>query len=101
MYRSASLLIVLAFALGLWIGFNPDARAGAEKTWAEVKVAAADLELRFNEAIGRISTNDEAPPPAKPPETSNVANDVEAALKQFAAALEHLWDEFLARVRSI
>lgn len=101
MYRSAGLLILLAFALGLWIGFNPEAHAGAERSWAEVKVAFADLEVRFKESTGHLFKNTDTPPPAKPPETPNVGNQVEAALKQFAAALERLWDQFVARVRSV
>ena len=101
MFRSASLLIVLAFALGLWIGFNPEAHLSAEKSWAEAKASIAALGVRFKPSVGHLFVNNEkSPPPSRPPGTPDIVDQVGTTLKQLAASLEQLWNEFLARARS-
>jgi sugar phosphate isomerase/epimerase len=105
MYRSAPLLILLAFVLGLWIGFNPEARARAEATWQQADEAAVELGARVTASLDRLfnRVSEASPPPANPPiesKPSNFLGQVEAALAQLWEALVRLWESLVDRAAS-
>jgi hypothetical protein len=100
MFRSATLLILLAFLLGLWIGFNPDARARAVEAGKRADVALTNLGTELKASIDHLfnRVSQESPPPANPPiepKPSNVLGQIEAALQQIWNALVKLWHDLV------
>ena len=102
MYRSTPLLILLAFILGLWIGFNPEARARAQAAWDQrdvtLKQAGNDLKASLDHLFNRVS--EESPPPANPPvepKPTNFLGQVQAALQQLWEGLVRLWNNMVQR----
>lgn len=105
MFKSASILVLLAFALGLWIGFNPQAHASAQKAWEQGKTSLAKLEVQIKTGINQTpgGTGEKSTPPSAPPrssETPDLAQQVQTALKQLAVSLEQIWNELITRART-
>lgn len=102
MARSVPLLILLAFLLGLWIGFNPEARASAQAAWDGADESVVALGDRLNTGLEKLfnKVSDESPPPSNPPlesRPSNFLGQVEAGLQQLWEALVRLWDSLVQR----
>lgn len=93
--RSSLLLVILAFAFGLWLGFNPEAHAKTEQTWKDVKTA-------FTEFVVKTSKDMNTPKPVTSPNTSAPARDKASnpdqssksnhILDQISVALRDLWE---------
>ena len=96
MFRSAALLIILAFILGLWIGMNPEARASAEASLARADTALAQVGAQAKVVLDRLfnRVSEESPPASRPPikpEPSNFLGQLTAAIQKIWLALKQLW----------
>src|SRR5574340_460237 len=98
--RSAALLIVLAFILGLWIGFNPAARARASAAVERADAAVTQFGERVQAGIRGLfsKVSEESPPPANPPvepRPSNFLGQVQEAIRQLWNGLVKLWNDLV------
>ena len=96
MFRSAALLVILAFILGLWIGMNPEARASAEEAVARADKGLAQVGEQAKVVVARLfgRVSEERPPASRPPvkpEPSNFLGQVTAAIEKIWLALKQLW----------
>lgn len=51
MLKSAGLLLLLGLALGLWLGFNPQAHGKVVQNWNNTKASLVRLETNFSTTI--------------------------------------------------
>jgi hypothetical protein len=102
MYRSTTLLILLAFILGLWVGFNPEARARAQAAWEQADVSLTEVGARLTASLDHLfnRVSEESPPPSNPPvepKPSNFLGQLESALQQLWNGLVRLWNDLVNR----
>ena len=98
--RSAGFLVLLAFLLGLWIGFNPETRARAQASFEQADAALADLGQQLSAGVDHLfnRVSEESPPPSNPPvqpERSNFLGKLQAALQQIWDALKRGWNDLM------
>jgi hypothetical protein len=104
MFRSAALLILLAFVLGLWIGLNPDARARAEAALGRADAAAEQVGAQAKVTIDRLfhRVSEESPPASRPPiepKPSNFLGQLTSAIQQIWEAIKQLWFQLVHDTR--
>ena len=102
MGRSAGLFIILAFLLGLWIGFNPQARERAQAAMQKADVNTATLGARIQAGLDHLfnRVSEASPPPSNPPiepKPTNFLGQVQAALTQLWGGLVRLWNDLVHR----
>jgi len=91
MSSSTLLLVLLAFALGLWLGFDPEAHAATEDAWQDFKTSVRE----FTDQSQR-STDERADLPFIPNTGKDRTPDEDAGanqlLDQISAVLTELWE---------
>lgn len=60
MLKSAGLLLFLGLAVGLWLGFNPQAHRKVVQNWDNTKTSLARLETNFSTTISAWTTRAKA-----------------------------------------
>ena len=93
MFRSAVLLVTIGLAVGLWLGFNPQAHQQTIKKWDSVKTSylkfMTDANLKIQGLRSHITTSPQASPKVKivsPSQTTAFS-----VWKQVTTAFETLW----------
>ena len=96
MTRSSALLIVLAFAFGLWLGFDPEAHAITERTWEQIKTAFADLvEQAAAETQEPVSQEPGIPNTGEEPRPNETLDQISAALRDLWESIKAFWRDLV------
>jgi len=93
MTKSATLLLIVGLAVGLWLGFNPQAHAQIVKDWGRAKTSYVQFKAQASTQVRHLDTKVSAvgksSPKAEP--VSQSQPNVSAAWKQISTAFETLW----------
>ncbi|HUH96316.1 MAG TPA: hypothetical protein VLZ89_03095 [Anaerolineales bacterium] len=87
MFKSTVLLFVLGIALGLWLGFNPQAHGKVVQNWDHTRVFFAGLETNFSNTIHTWTMRTEVQAQDGQKTVSNIsARPFTTAWQQFVSA---------------
>jgi len=87
MFKSTVLLFVLGIALGLWLGFNPQAHGKVVQNWDHTKVFFVRLETNFSTTIHAWTMQTKAQAQAGQKTVSNISTrSLTTAWQQFVSA---------------
>lgn len=99
MSKSAGiLLLVLGLAIGLWLGFNPQAHQQTLQTWDHSKTAFVQMTAKAPAVHAPTSTA--KPAPAVAPTASNAWKQITIAFESMLHSLQRLWLNVTARIRT-
>lgn len=104
MPRSSFLLILLAFAFGLWLGFNPEAHAKTEQAWKEVKTTFTESVDKLSKGTSEPVTSpntDRSSNPDKSSKSTNILNKLSAVLRDLWEALKILLRDLINKLTEI
>ena len=101
MSRSAGLLLILGLALGLWIGFNPQAHQQTVQAWNQAKSSYVSFQSRADVKVQNWTSNLDThvqvnPGPAQPVTASKTWKEVSSALDMFWNSMQRIWTSFTA-----
>jgi len=98
--RSSFLFILLAFAFGLWLGFNPEAHAKTAQTWKEVKTAFVESVDKLSKGTSQPVTtpNTSAPNTDRSSKSNNILNQLSAVLHDLWEAFKILWRDLMNKL---
>ncbi len=95
MAKSAVLLLVVGFALGLWLGFNPQAHKQVVEDWNHGRAVLANLQAQVTGTTHGATAQANTPEPAssKPgaQPTSVVWRQLSSMLTTLWNSLQHIW----------
>jgi len=106
MFKSTALLLVLGIALGLWVGFNPQAHKKVVQSWDNTKTFFARLETNVSGTISAwtIQTKSQAQV-GKKTVASITTKPFAAAWQQFVSAggtflqsMQRIWLELMTNL---
>ena len=106
MFKSAGLLLLLGLAIGLWLGFNPQAHQKVVQSWDNTKSFFARLETNFSTSIGAWTMQAKSQVNVSPKTVSGVtAKSFGTAWRQFVSAwstflgsLQRIWHELVSNI---
>ena len=87
MTKSATLLLIVGLAVGLWLGFNPQAHAQTIKNWDQAKTSYVQFKAQASNQIRHLDAKVNAVGKSSPKAEPNTS----AAWKQISTAFESLW----------
>jgi hypothetical protein len=89
MFKSTVLLFVLGIALGLWLGFNPQAHGKVVQNWDHTNVFFVRLETNFSNTIDAWTMRTKAQAQVGQKTVSNISTrPFKTAWQQFVSAGE-------------
>jgi len=103
MSSSTLLLVLLAFAFGLWLGFDPEAHAATEEAWQDFKTAVTEFanQTSTDETSNAplIPNTGEDPGPNDNPGSDNNATDqVSVFLRDLWESVKTLWRDLMEQM---
>jgi hypothetical protein len=100
MYRSNLLLVLLAFAFGLWLGFNPEAHAATLHTWQDFKASVTKLANQTSTDKTHQNTPNTPliPNTGKNPKSNNITDQLSKALNDLWVAVKNLWNDLMKQL---
>lgn len=103
MSKSATILLVaIALAVGLWLGFNPRAHAQTVQSWDHARAAfvqaTASLRLAPKTAVMPRATTTTKPIIAQP-SASAAWKQISTAFESLVSSLQRLWLSISAKVK--
>ncbi len=101
MLRSAALLFVLGIALGLWLGFDPQAHAQVVRFWDQMRAAYASLQTKTSVTIHNSTAGTKTSQPAgsSTTTTSNVWKQLSSIFTSLWNSLHGLWLEISTKLK--
>ena len=109
MSKFAVLFLLVGLAIGLWLGFNPQTHRQLTRFWNRTTTSQsserpkASVDARqWDQTVNRWlrSTTKARPAPASQPDSVPTAKQISAELQTFWNALQQLWLNFVARIRT-
>lgn len=103
MSRSAGLLLILGLALGLWVGFNPQAHQQAVQSWDRAKSSYVSFQSQAGVKVQKWTSNLDAHArvnsgPAQPVTTSKTLKEASSALDTFWNSVQRMWSNLTAQI---
>ena len=104
MSRSALLLVLLAFAFGLWLGFDPEAHAATEDAWQDFKTAVTEFANQNQTSPDETSetplipNTGEEPAPGENPGSNETLDQVSAFLRDLWESIKTLWQDMMKQL---
>jgi hypothetical protein len=106
MSSSTLLLVLLAFAFGLWLGFDPEAHAATEEAWqafkTEVREFANQNQTSSDETSDEplIPITGEDPAPSEGSESNEILDQISVFLNELWESVKTLWRDLMQRATS-
>lgn len=93
MFKSAGLLLVLGLAIGLWLGFNPQAHQKVLQSWNETKASYLKIQTqiaaKFNGWGTQLSSTKQT---ASNSSANSVPKWINTAWQQLASIFNTIWN---------
>jgi hypothetical protein len=109
MFRSAVLLLVVGLAVGLWLGFNPQAHQQTIQKWDSVKSAylkfMSDANMKVQGLNSHISTSLQTNPGSKSvtpsqPTATEAWKQITTAFDSFWTSMQRFFANVTAKIKS-
>jgi hypothetical protein len=103
MSSSTLLLVLLAFAFGLWLGFDPEAHAATEAAWQEFKTAVREFANQNGTTTDETSeaplipNTGADPAPGEDPGSNEILDQISVFLNEFWESVKTLWRDLMER----
>jgi hypothetical protein len=107
MFKSAGLLLLLlGLAVGLWLGFNPQAHAKVVQSWNNTKTSFVRLETNFSTTISawtvrskaQAQTGQKSVSGTTTKSFSTVWRQIVSAWDNLLASLQGVWHRMVANI---
>lgn len=104
MSSSTLLLVLLAFAFGLWLGFDPEAHAATEDAWQDFKTAVTEFANQDQASTDETSeapfipNTGEEPAPGEDPGSNETLDQVSAFLRSLWESIKTLWRDMMEQL---
>lgn len=104
MFKSAGLLLILGLAVGLWLGFNPQAHRGVVQSWDNMRSGylqvKGDAAVKMHDWFTQVNLRTQAPSQPKPqPAASSAWRQISYAFEGFWNSLQRIWLNIRASIR--
>ncbi len=110
MLKYAGLLLILGLAVGLWLGFNPQAHKQTLQTWDQTKAAFLQIKTETTAKLHdwnshtaswlKSSPKAETKPQAKPSSPSSAWKQITTAFEAFWNSMQRIWTNITAKLGS-
>lgn len=99
MLKITAVLFVLGIALGLWIGFNPQAREKAAQGWEDTKALFVKAQADVSAAIDGWMLDLKSSGQAGTRQVESVWKELSSVLTTLWDSMQRLWANLTVRLR--
>ena len=99
MFKIGAVLLVLGIALGLWIGFNPQAHEKAVQSWEDTKTTFVKVQTDVSAATHEWGLELKSSGQGGTEQVHNVWKNFLSVLTTLWDSVRHLWVSLTTRLR--
>lgn len=102
MFKFAGLLLLLGLAVGLWLGFNPQAHREALQSWDGAKAVSVNIQTqvsaKLHEWTGQSGSQEQSAPNSAPRPTETAWGQLTSILHTLWSSIQRFWLSISAKL---